>query len=262
MMDRKRMIAGGFAMLTAVAGLSPAAATVTFVEAVAGAQTTAGISGPAEVKNGPSDDSADIGDGFFSSKSDSRQDAMMSQVLTSSAGAIQFNGPDSADFFVRSSSIADSLMDVAVPHGDATGRTLYYFLIDTGSTFSFTAFASPDAPGPAANVSIDLFSVGSAGRPGIFYHHGQFGGSETFSYQLAAGFYGFEVDAYSRAASFGIRVTTSSVANVSLTIDSPPPLSAAPEPASWAMMLGGFGLIGDMMRARRRAFRPETVNQI
>ena len=29
--------------------------------------------------------------------------------------------------------------------------------------------------------------------------------------------------------------------------------SAAPEPASWAMMLGGFGMIGGAMRARRKA---------
>jgi len=27
---------------------------------------------------------------------------------------------------------------------------------------------------------------------------------------------------------------------------------ALPEPASWAMMLGGFGAIGGAMRARRR----------
>ena len=32
-------------------------------------------------------------------------------------------------------------------------------------------------------------------------------------------------------------------------------LSAAPEPASWAMMLGGFGLVGGAMR-RRRGTRP------
>jgi hypothetical protein len=29
--------------------------------------------------------------------------------------------------------------------------------------------------------------------------------------------------------------------------------SAAPEPASWAMMLGGFGLVGGAMRSRRKA---------
>ena len=28
--------------------------------------------------------------------------------------------------------------------------------------------------------------------------------------------------------------------------------AAAPEPASWAMMLGGFGLVGGMMRRRRK----------
>ena len=30
-------------------------------------------------------------------------------------------------------------------------------------------------------------------------------------------------------------------------------LSAAPEPVSWAMMLGGFGMMGSVMRARRKA---------
>jgi len=29
-------------------------------------------------------------------------------------------------------------------------------------------------------------------------------------------------------------------------------VAAAPEPASWAMMLGGFGLVGGVMRARRK----------
>jgi hypothetical protein len=33
----------------------------------------------------------------------------------------------------------------------------------------------------------------------------------------------------------------------------PPPPSAVPEPASWALMIAGFGLAGGMMRARRRA---------
>jgi len=32
----------------------------------------------------------------------------------------------------------------------------------------------------------------------------------------------------------------------------PPPSSPAPEPASWAMMVGGFGIIGAAMRARRK----------
>jgi hypothetical protein len=30
---------------------------------------------------------------------------------------------------------------------------------------------------------------------------------------------------------------------------------SAPEPASWAMMLGGFGLIGGIMRNRRTSIR-------
>ncbi len=30
------------------------------------------------------------------------------------------------------------------------------------------------------------------------------------------------------------------------------PLPAVPEPASWAMMVGGFGLIGGALRYRRK----------
>lgn len=43
------------------------------------------------------------------------------------------------------------------------------------------------------------------------------------------------------------------VDNVSVTLDGvAPPTSALPEPASWAMMLIGFGGIGSVMRRRRR----------
>jgi hypothetical protein len=33
----------------------------------------------------------------------------------------------------------------------------------------------------------------------------------------------------------------------------PPPPPGVPEPASWAMMVGGFGLLGSVMRRRRRS---------
>jgi len=46
-------------------------------------------------------------------------------------------------------------------------------------------------------------------------------------------------------------------ASATITVDriGPPPSTidgAVPEPASWAMMLGGFGAVGGAMRARRR----------
>ncbi|HMI20661.1 MAG TPA: PEPxxWA-CTERM sorting domain-containing protein [Sphingomonas sp.] len=35
--------------------------------------------------------------------------------------------------------------------------------------------------------------------------------------------------------------------------DAPPPNAAVPEPASWALMLGGFALVGGVLRTRRRS---------
>lgn len=45
-------------------------------------------------------------------------------------------------------------------------------------------------------------------------------------------------------------------ASVTYTYDTPvaaPPADAVPEPASWAMMLAGFGTVGSTMRRRRKA---------
>jgi hypothetical protein len=37
-------------------------------------------------------------------------------------------------------------------------------------------------------------------------------------------------------------------------------VASVPEPASWAMMVGGFGLIGGVMRRLRRAAQPAPLN--
>ena len=37
-----------------------------------------------------------------------------------------------------------------------------------------------------------------------------------------------------------------------ITFGAAPPAGAVPEPATWAMMIGGFGLAGGALRARRR----------
>jgi hypothetical protein len=45
---------------------------------------------------------------------------------------------------------------------------------------------------------------------------------------------------------------TTSHDNVGPILDNVSASGAVPEPASWALMLGGFGLVGGAMRSRRR----------
>lgn len=47
-------------------------------------------------------------------------------------------------------------------------------------------------------------------------------------------------------------ISSKDVATFNFTIDHQDVVAAVPEPASWAMMLGGFGLIGGTLRASRR----------
>ena len=50
--------------------------------------------------------------------------------------------------------------------------------------------------------------------------------------------------------SFQIAAIPAGYADATIAVTS---LGAVPEPASWAMMIGGFGMIGGALRARRRA---------
>lgn len=76
------------------------------------------------------------------------------------------------------------------------------------------------------------------------------------------GFAGFISDG---ATISRVRVTASSLAQDFVAFDnitfvSAPTLSAVPEPAAWALMLGGFGLVGAAMR--RRGFIQATLASI
>jgi hypothetical protein len=76
-------------------------------------------------------------------------------------------------------------------------------------------------------------------------------GSGTFSVALVAGHtYKMSLANFGNVfnPTYGIAVEGSATSNVQWHID----YSAAPEPASWAMMLGGFGLIGGTIRSRRK----------
>lgn len=63
-------------------------------------------------------------------------------------------------------------------------------------------------------------------------------------------YYGFAYTTNDMLNSYGFETTPG--ASITATVAGAP-AGAVPEPASWAMMLGGFGLVGGAMRARRRA---------
>ena len=118
----------------------------------------------------------------------------------------------------------------------SNGITLNYINIDVGSTILFSY-----------SVEFDTLMVGAS-------HNGLFGyqwGDDDFTMFIYdatgkvpndyVGFFGYTQ--HTRFNSF----ETSALAVTSR------PAGAVPEPASWAMMVGGFCLIGGAMRGRKRA---------
>ena len=73
-------------------------------------------------------------------------------------------------------------------------------------------------------------------------HVGGKGGGQTTFYKFDAGVAGLDA--------FTLNLDRSSGAVLYSTGD---PTPGVPEPASWAMMLGGFGLVGGALRSRRKA---------
>jgi hypothetical protein len=242
--------------LAAVFALSPANATATFVDAIASAEARGGI-GTLDAFVTSSDASFDFGDGYFASTASFPVDYHLAQVRTTAGAAISFASAASADFFVRAQASADALSLQPAAHGAASGHAGYYFSLDTASTLSFTAFASPASAGPAANITVDLYSLPTMGLPRTNYRQGYFAGNGTESYALAAGTYGFDIWAHVDAATIAnnpdpSRVDSSAIANLSLSILSPPAVPDVPEPATWALMVIGFGATGATLRSRRR----------
>lgn len=118
--------------------------------------------------------------------------------------------------------------------------------LQVGATYSFSAFASNaccnqpiENSSPALSARIDGVEFASfvvpIGQSGVWL-----------------GFTGSFVATAETMTLTLVNMNTAPSGN-DFGIDDISVVSAVPEPASWAMMIGGFGLVGGAMRVRRRA---------
>lgn len=103
----------------------------------------------------------------------------------------------------------------------------------------FDAFPKVSELHGATDIDFDWLLHGIT-YVGVHVGGGAGGGQTTF----------YKFDAGSTLDAFTLHLPSSSDAVLYFTGPAPSP---APEPASWALMLGGFGTIGGVIRARRRA---------
>jgi len=101
-------------------------------------------------------------------------------------------------------------------------------------------FASP--PAGSSNI-VSGFKLYGITVVGIHWGNGQGGGNVTGFYRFDAGTSGMGVVDIVRAQG-----ATSNL--VVFKTGTPPPPPPVPEPASWAMMIGGMGLVGAALRRR------------
>lgn len=130
---------------------------------------------------------------------------------------------------------------------------------------NFTALADAGFKQDISGTSLDLnalFGTMAYGVTVIGIHFGGGGpggvGNGTAFYKFDAGTTGTKILALDYPGSSGIVLYSTGHAPIVPPLGSPPGNETAvgvPEPASWLMMVGGFGLIGGGLRRRQRAVR-------
>ncbi|PZU09634.1 PEPxxWA-CTERM sorting domain-containing protein [Sphingomonas sp.] len=243
-------------LLAAFVALYPAEATVTLVSIGARSLTDEKIGSTDTVKPGPTQVSTTFADPYLVSTSDQRDEYHFAQIRSSAAGAVRLNSLTDVDFLVRGSVNADSLPFQVGTHAIATATAYYSFSIDTVSTLSLSIFTTPVSATTASYVTANLFSVDAFGVPETYYRLGVAAGHISPAYVLDPGLYTFEVNAFAEGSTpdnsrFNGYAAISTIATVDMLIDSPAaPVTGVPEPATWAMMVIGFGAIGFAGRRR------------
>lgn len=142
-------------------------------------------------------------------------------VGTGAEFVVSYNGSANDRFTVDFSDNQLTLTSLAnFVAGSAQNRVLTFGDL-THPITGITSFAVTVPPNKGTNITQSYFSV-------------------------ANGAIRFALDGMS--ASKGVTIT--------IGLASAPPIALVPEPATWAMMVGGFGLVGATMRRRRRSGAP------
>jgi hypothetical protein len=204
---------------------------------------------------GASDRSHDVvADPYVVSRSDSREDRYFMRVLGSAGSAVQLDGADKADFFVRSQvDTTASPGEFRFPsHGAASSSAFYDFSVDTESSlsFAFSAFASATASANA-DVVLNLFDIDTQ----TYLRQGTLAGQGTFYVSVPRGNYGVTLTTFSEAGlPADILVDSESIGdaivNLSLQVTALLPPPPVPEPSIAVLLLLGIGALGTARRGR------------
>lgn len=213
--------------------------------------------------------------------------AAMAVPTPASATVVVF-GPDScggpntcADFSVISQGFGDtadvdlSYRSASAPGNSATVATRPWRYSDGGLSGGNGAFVLPNGgtPNQVAEVRFDLLSTGTITLNSVDFGT-YLGSADTLSYYLYDTSWslltsgsvlldplGLTNVAFNLSSTvglilqFGEASVGGGIQNISYSFDvppAPPPPPAVPEPASWAMLLVGFSMVGSARRHRAR----------
>lgn len=246
-------------LVAILAVAAPAGATVGLVSIGANSLTNETIGSSNTFKSGPNAVSLTFDDPYMVSTSDQTDEYHFAQIKSSAAGAVRLNALDDINFLVRASVNADSLPFQVGTHAISSASAYYSFTLDTVSVLDFSISTVPVSASDTSYVTADLFSTNEYGEPVTYYREGYAAGRIAPSYTLDPGTYTFIVSAYGEGGTpdnsrFNGYAAISTLAVVDLSINSPS-ASPVPEPASWAMMIAGFGAIGAVSRRRNYLLR-------
>ena len=179
------------------------------------------------------------------------QDASYVQVTENSRACLPFSG-------CKLSASLLTLDDFSLDLGDSFTFDFAKFKVSAGwggddnaQVDAALAFLSPVAQSASNDATISYLRLGG------FFTQGAVGGSVIWnqpSQQIEASDGSLFTVAFNDLS--GVTFGNSAFASVTITLDRvglpADQTLGVPEPASWAMMLTGFGLVGGAMRARRR----------